>query len=55
MENAYQEIIKQLPDDIKTIIPLWDQIYLEKFVVGYVDSIDQATWHGALNLTRVGE
>lgn len=55
MENAYQEIIKQLPDDIKTIIPLWDQIYLEKFVVGYVDTVDQATWHGALNLTPVEE
>ena len=55
MENAYQEIIKQLPDDLKTMVPLWDQIYLEQFVVGYVDSIDKATWHGALNLNPVNE
>ncbi len=55
MEHAYKEILGKLPAEIKTIIPLWDQIYLEKFVVGYVDSIDMETWHGALNLSPANE
>ena len=55
MERAYQEIIKGLPDDIKTIVPMWDQIYLEQFHSGFVDNIDSETWLAALNLTPVSE
>lgn len=55
MEHAYKEILGKLPADIKTIIPQWEQIYLEKFVVSYVDSIDTDAWHGALNLTPVNK
>ena len=55
MEHAYKEILGQLPGELKTVIPLWEQIFLEKFVVGYVDGIDSETWLGALNLTPVGE
>lgn len=51
MEHAYAEIIQALPDEIKRIVPLWDQVFLERFTVGYVDSIDISVWHAALNLT----
>jgi hypothetical protein len=51
LEHAYGEILKQLPEDLRTIIPLWDQIFMERFVVGYVAGLDTATWHAALNLT----
>jgi hypothetical protein len=55
MEYAYQEIIKGLPGEIKTIVPIWDQVFLERFHSGFVDSIDSETWLTALNLTPVSE
>lgn len=50
MEHAYAEIIQGLPEEIKTVVPVWDQIYLESFHSGYVDGIDMATWDKVLNL-----
>lgn len=50
LEHAYAEIIQGLPDEIKTVVPVWDQIYMERFHSGYVDSIDLATWDNILNL-----
>ena len=50
MEHAYKEILGNLPSALKTITPLRDQVFLERFVVGYVDSIDAETWHEALGL-----
>ena len=50
LEHAYAEIIQGLPDEIKTIVPVWDQIYLEEFHSGYVASIDLETWDNILNL-----
>lgn len=55
MEHAYKEILGKLSPEIKTLIPQWEQIYLERFVVGYVDSISTDAWLGALNLTPVDE
>jgi hypothetical protein len=55
MERAYAEIIKGLPDEIKTVVPVWDQIYLERFHSGYVNSLDLQTWESLLNLTPEGE
>ncbi len=55
MERAYAEILKGLPDEIKTVVPVWDQIYLERFHSGYVNSLDLQTWEGLLNLTPEGE
>ncbi len=55
MERAYAEIIKGLPDAIKTVVPVWDQIYMEQFHSGYVNSLDLPTWENLLNLTREGE
>ncbi len=50
LEHAYAEIIQSLPDEIKTVVPVWDQIYLEEFHSGYVNSLDLNTWDDILNL-----
>ena len=55
MEHAYAEIIQGLPDDIKTIVPVWDQIYLESFHSGYVNTLDMATWDEVLQLKKESE
>jgi hypothetical protein len=44
MEHAYAEIIQGLPGDIKTIVPVWDQVYMEAFHSGFVDGLDLTTW-----------
>jgi hypothetical protein len=53
LEHAYAELIKSIPDEIKTVVPVWDQIYLEQFHSGYVNTLDMDTWHSLLNLTEV--
>ena len=55
MEHAYKVLLGKVPTEIKTVIPLWDQVYMEQFVVDHVDSIEMEAWHGALNLSPVGE
>jgi hypothetical protein len=50
LEHAYAEIIQSLPAEINTIVPVWDQVYLEQFHSGYVDSLDLATWDAILGL-----
>lgn len=50
MEHAYAEIIQGLPPQIKPIVPVWDQIYMESFHAGYVDSVDMHTWDEILQL-----
>jgi len=50
LEHAYAEIIQNLPDDIKTIVPVWDQIYMEEFHSGFVAGLDLNTWDEMLQL-----
>jgi hypothetical protein len=50
LEHAYAELIQNAPTEIKTIVPVWDQIYLEQFHSGYVNSLDLHTWDEILNL-----
>lgn len=50
MEHAYAELIRNLPAEIQTVVPVWDQVYLERFHSGYVAGLDMDTWHGLLNL-----
>jgi hypothetical protein len=54
MEHAYAEIIQGLPAEIKPIVPVWDQVYLESFHSLFVDSIDLDTWDGILHLEESG-
>jgi uncharacterized protein DUF4037 len=51
LEHAYAELIQKLPDEVKTIVPVWDQVYWERFHSGYVDTLDMETWDRLLNLT----
>jgi len=51
LEHAYAAIIQQLPPDLKTVVPVWDQIYMERFHSGYVDSVPLDEWDRILNLT----
>jgi hypothetical protein len=55
LENAYAELIKSLPDELKTVIPVWDQIHFESFHAAYVDGLDMATWRELLNLSEERE
>jgi hypothetical protein len=55
LEYAYAELIKNLPGEIKTVVPVWDQIHFEKFHAAYVDSLDMATWRELLNLRVADE
>lgn len=50
MEHAYAEIIQGLPTEIKTVVPIWDQVYMEEFHSGFVDGLDLATWDTMLQL-----
>jgi hypothetical protein len=54
LEHAYAEIIQGLPVEIKPIVPVWDQVYLESFHSLFVDSIDLATWDAILHLEESG-
>lgn len=53
LEHAYAQIIKDLPEEIKTVVPVTDQIYMERFHSGYVNGLDINTWDGLLNLKPV--
>ena len=53
LEHAYAELIQALPAEIKNEVPIWDQIYFERFHSEFVDSIDLETWDNALNLYPV--
>lgn len=55
LEHAYAEIIQALPEEIKTAVPVWDQVYLERFHSGYVDSIPLDEWDEILNLKPAEE
>ncbi len=55
MEHAYAEILQGLPEDIRTIVPVWDQIPLERFHSGYVSTLDINTWDGILKLIPEGK
>jgi hypothetical protein len=50
LENAYAELIKRCPPEIKTVIPQWEQVYWESFHSAFVDGVDIADWRRMLNL-----
>ncbi len=54
LEHAYAEILRGLPADLRTTVPVWDQVYLEAFHSNYVASLEMATWDSLLNLTPAG-
>jgi hypothetical protein len=50
LEHAYAEIIKQLPADLKPVVPVWEQVHLESFHSQFVDGVEMSTWDAALQL-----
>ena len=50
LEAAYADLCRQLPRDILQHIPLWDQIYLERFHCDYVKDLDAQEWIHVLDL-----
>ena len=40
-----------LPEDVCNHVPCWDQIPLEEFHTGYVESISTEDWDALLHLT----
>ena len=50
LERPYQELIKSVPEEIKTHLPIWDQKYLEQFISGYVNGLSQEDRLGLLHL-----
>ena len=53
LEHAYAEIIQGLPQEIQAVVPVWDQVYMERMHSGYVAGLDLQTWDGILNLNPV--
>lgn len=53
LEHAYGAIVQRLPADVCNHVPCWDQIPLEEFHTGYVESIPLEEWDRVLHLTPV--
>ena len=57
LEHAYAEIIQKLPAEIKTIVPVWDQIYLEQFFLpgdyNYTQQILLDAYHKGMRFEHV--
>ncbi len=50
LEHAYAEILQSLPPRIQPEVPVWDQVYLERFHSGYVAGLDLDHWDALLCL-----
>lgn len=50
LEHAYAELIQNAPEEIKGVVPVWEQIYLERFHSKYVDSLNLDDWDTILSL-----
>jgi hypothetical protein len=50
LEHAYAELVQAAPEEIKTVVPVWDQIYLEQFHSGYVNGLPLEQWDAILGL-----
>ncbi len=53
LEHGYAEIIKTLPEQVRSMVPVVDQIYFEQHHVDYVSHIDMQTWDSLLNLKPI--
>ena len=51
LEHDYAAILRSLPPEIRPIVTVWDQLYMEEFHSGYIASLDLNTWDSLLNLT----
>ena len=54
LEHAYAELLQRCPEEIRTIVPEWDQVQLEAFHSGWVAGLPVAEWDAILNLEPAG-
>ena len=50
LESAYAELIQACPDEIKAVVPEWEQVHWESFHSTFVDGVDLADWRRMLVL-----
>lgn len=50
LENAYAELIRKCPDEIKGVVPQWEQVHWEGFHSRFVDQVPLADWRRMLLL-----
>jgi hypothetical protein len=50
LEHAYAELIQGLSPELRAVIPVWDQVHLERFHVGYVAGLGLEEWDQILGL-----
>lgn len=50
LEHAYAELLQRCPEEIRTLVPEWDQVQLEAFHSGWVAGLPVAEWDAILNL-----
>jgi hypothetical protein len=50
LEHAYAELLQGLPAELRTIVPVWDQRYMEEFHSSFVAGLDLDVWDGMLQL-----
>jgi hypothetical protein len=53
LEHAYAEILQKLPPDLVAIVPIWDQMYMERFHSEFVARIPLPTWDAMLCLEEM--
>lgn len=53
LEHNYAAILQSLSPEIRPIVPLWDQVYLESFHSGYVAGVPLEKWDGLLTLRPI--
>jgi hypothetical protein len=55
LEHAYAELIQEAPEELRQVVPLWDQVHLESFHSGYVAGLDLEKWDAILGLRPLRE
>ena len=50
LEHVYAELLRQCPEETRTVVPEWDQVQLEAFHSGWVAGLPVAEWDAILNL-----
>lgn len=53
LEHAYAVLVQRLPAEVKNYVPRWDQVFLEEFHTGYVDTLPIEEWDRILNLKPI--
>ena len=55
LESAYAELIRKCPEEIRGIVPQWEQVHCEGFHSEFVAGVDLADWRRMLLLEEADE